>query len=419
MESAIFRPRQRFFRPMIWFRVRTILLALFVPICLSAQTPWKDLPPDSLRDLTEVVGRLFHSDSKKDIAERKKSHIQIGIFPAIGYTLQTGFAAVVSANAVIYKKHHSLKDSTSLPSTIATSLSYSQKSQIIAPVQATLYFNNNKTILLSDWRYLKYPTYTFGLGMNSSPDDSLLLSYQYFKFHQSALFQIQPHMYIGGGYDLDYFWQVREKYKSTGDSSDFGKYGMGYRSWSSGLAFNFLYHTRDNPIYPHRGNFVNVIFSPRFKFLGSDEAWTSLLLEYRTYIRFPANSANILALWSYNWLTISGRPPYLMLPSTAWDKTFNTGRGYIQGRFRGNQMLDAEAEYRIQLTRNGLFGMVVFTNFESFSDTDNWQFGSPAPAGGLGLRIKLNKYSRTNISIDYGWGRQGSKGFFVNLGEAF
>ncbi len=61
---------------------------------------------------------------------------------------------------------------------------------------------------------------------------------------------------------------------------------------------------------------------------------------------FSRSSPNILALWSYNWLTLSGTPPYLMLPSTGWDKTFNTGRGYIQGRFRSNNMLDAEAEYR-------------------------------------------------------------------------
>jgi hypothetical protein len=114
-----------------------------------------------------------------------------------------------------------------------------------------------------------------------------------------------------------------------------------------------------------------------------------------------------------------GKPPYLMLPSTGWDKTFNTGRGYIQGRFRSNNMLDAETEYRIQLTRNGLFGMVVFANFESFSNINTWTFPGIAPAGGLGLRLKLNKYSRTNIAIDYGWGRQGSHGFFVNLGEAF
>ena len=82
-------------------------------------------------------------------------------------------------------------------------------------------------------------------------------------------------------------------------------------------------------------------------------------------------------------------------------------------------MLDAETEYRIQLTRDGLFGMVVFANFESFSNINTWVFPSIAPAGGLGLRVKLNKYSRTNIAIDYGWGRQGSQGFFVNLGEVF
>lgn len=82
-------------------------------------------------------------------------------------------------------------------------------------------------------------------------------------------------------------------------------------------------------------------------------------------------------------------------------------------------MLDGEVEYRLQLTRNGLFGMVFFASLQSFSDIDTWHFSSAAPAGGLGLRIKLNKYSRTNIAIDYGWGRQNSHGFFVTLGEVF
>ena len=400
-------------------RIRIFSLALLFPFCLSAQTPWRYIPTDSLKDLTDIVNHILHKDSRKENAERKKNHIQIGVFPAIGYTLQTGFAAVVSANAVIYKKHRSAKDSTSQPSTIATSISYSQKSQIIIPFQATLYFNNNKTILISDWRYLKYPTYTYGLGMDSRPQDSLLLSFQYFKFHQTVLFQIKPHVYIGAGYLLDYFWQIREKYPNAGPENDFELYGSGTTSFSSGISFNFLLDTRDNSINAHKGSFLNFNVTPRLQFLGSNTNWTSMLLEYRKYIRFPASSPNILALWSYNWFTLSGKPPYLMLPSTAWDKTFNTGRGYIQGRFRSNNMVDAEAEYRIQLSRNGLFGMVVFGNLESFTDINTWQFGSPAPAGGLGLRIKLNKYSRTNIAIDYGWGRQGSHGFFINLGEAF
>jgi outer membrane protein assembly factor BamA len=401
------------------FRLRIIILALFLPFCLSAQTPWKDIPVDSLKDLTDVINHLLDNNSKKVTYERKKHHIQIGVFPAIGYTLQTGFAVVVSANAVIYKKHRSAKDSLSLPSSVSAALSFSQKSQIIAPVQAVLYFNNNKTILVSDWRYLKYPSFTYGLGMNTAPQDSTLLNYQYFKFHQSILFQIQPHIFIGAGYSMDYFWQIRQVYSEPGTETDFQKYGSGTTSLSSGVSLNLLRDTRDNPVNAYRGSYSNILLIPRFQFLGSNASWTSLLLEYRTYLRFPESSANIFALWSYNWLTISGTPPYLMLPSTGWDKSFNTGRGYIQGRFRSNNMLDAEMEYRIQLTRNGLFGMVVFANFESFSNINTWKFTDIAPAGGLGLRIKLNKYSRTNIAIDYGFGRQGSRGFFVNLGEAF
>jgi outer membrane protein assembly factor BamA len=374
---------------------------------------------DSLRDLTDVINHIFKKDTLPETIERKKHHIQISVFPAIGYTLQTGFAAVVSANAVIYKKHRTLKDSTSLPSSVAASLSYSQYNQVIAPVQTVLYFNNNKTILVSDWRFLKYPSYTYGLGMNTSPADQNQLDYQYLKFHQSLLFQVHPNMYLGAGYALDYFWDVEEVNPKPGNETDFEKYGSGEYSVASGISFNYLYDTRDNPINAYRGTYTNVLLIPRVKFLGSQTDWTSLLLEWRGYLRIPSNSNNILAFWSYNWFTLMGTPPYLMLPSTGWDKSFNTGRGYIQGRFRSNNMIDAETEYRIQLTRNGLFGMVVFANFESFSNINTWTFPSIAPAGGIGLRVKLNKYSRTNIAIDYGWGRQGSHGFFVNLGEVF
>ncbi|HEX3768293.1 MAG TPA: hypothetical protein VHT72_07935 [Puia sp.] len=403
---------------MMWSKLRFVFISLSLPCCLSAQIQWKNLPVDSLEDLTDIINQIRHKDVRKEMEERNKHRIQLGVFPAIGYTLQTGFAVVVSTNAVIYKKHRSANDSTSLPSTISTSISYSQKEQVIIPFQATLYFNNNKTILISDYRYLRYPTYTYGLGPHTTPQDSTLLNYKYFKFHQSVLFQVHPHVYIGAGYILDYFLDVRQVHKEQ-TPSDFENYGSGPTSFSSGVSLDFMRDTRDNTINAYKGDFIHFKLSPRLQFLGSDANWTSVMFEYRTYIRFPRSSPNILALWSYNWLTLGGTPPYLMLPSTGWDRTFNTGRGYIQGRFRSNNMLDAEAEYRIQLTRNGLFGMALFTNFESFSNIDTWNFGIPAPAGGLGLRIKLNKYSRTNIAIDYGFGRQGSRGFFVNLGEAF
>jgi hypothetical protein len=68
---------------------------------------------------------------------------------------------------------------------------------------------------------------------------------------------------------------------------------------------------------------------------------------------------------------------------------------------------------------NGLLGGVLFANAQSFSDPNTGQYNYIQPGWGGGIRISLNKFSRTNLCIDYGWGLHGSGGFFVNLGEVF
>ncbi|HMC84199.1 MAG TPA: hypothetical protein VKI61_01680, partial [Chitinophagaceae bacterium] len=127
----------------------------------------------------------------------------------------------------------------------------------------------------------------------------------------------------------------------------------------------------------------------------------------------------VLALWNFDWLTTNGTPPYLILPSTGWDDNYNTGRGYIQGRYRGRKMLYFESEYRFGITRNGLLGGVAFANLENFSSDLSSEYSKVFPGYGVGLRIKLNKFSGANLCVDYGFGQNGSHGFFVNLGEVF
>jgi len=82
-------------------------------------------------------------------------------------------------------------------------------------------------------------------------------------------------------------------------------------------------------------------------------------------------------------------------------------------------MLYLETEYRFGITRNGLFGGVVFANVQAFSETKSGRFEALWPAFGSGLRVRLNKYSNTNICIDYAIGMNGSQGIFINLGEIF
>ena len=62
----------------------------------------------------------------------------------------------------------------------------------------------------------------------------------------------------------------------------------------------------------------------------------------------------------------------------------------------------------------------VFTNFVTASNVDNniALFKSIQPAAGVGLRILIDKKTRTNLIVDYAWGNN-SKGFYLNAGETF
>lgn len=373
--------------------------------------------PNERVDLVDV-GRSFlkRVQAKRiDSVPQKAGKLYVSALPVIGYTLQTGFAGVLSSNFAFYTSA-----SPQNLSSVLTSVTYSQYSQIIFPIQADIWTKGNKYNIVTDWRFLKYPSLTYGLGGNTATDSGYNIDYTYLRFHQAIMKTIAKDFYLGLGYDLDYFWNIEEVDPPPGKETSYERYGFHKTAVASGVSFHFLYDSRRNQINPENGGYASVSYRPNFTFLGSDANWQSLILDLRKYIRWPGSSHNVLAIWNYDWFTTGGGdPPYLLLPSTGWDAYSNTARGYIQGRFRSRNMLYLESEYRFGITSNGLFGGVIFANAQSFSEPDNGRFQYITPGYGAGLRISLNKFSRTNLCVDYGWGINGSGGFFVNLGEVF
>jgi hypothetical protein len=84
----------------------------------------------------------------------------------------------------------------------------------------------------------------------------------------------------------------------------------------------------------------------------------------------------------------------------------------------GNSLFYTEAEYRRDITNDGLLGFVVFSNLNVVSEPDTHQYSYLHPAVGTGLRIKFNKHSATNVAMDIGFSK-GYTGLYFNLGEAF
>jgi hypothetical protein len=99
----------------------------------------------------------------------------------------------------------------------------------------------------------------------------------------------------------------------------------------------------------------------------------------------------------------------------------SSGRGYLQGRWRGENVVYGEAEYRFPISRcTQVLGGVVFVNATTASSFDQGVhlFDYIQPACGIGLRILVDKRSRTNILVDLTVGDK-SSGIYFSAQEAF
>lgn len=366
------------------------------------------------KDLADIFSRIFKKKSSGSIsADSANTKPAFSIIAAIGYTLQTRLAAVISGN-IAYRT-----ESTARLSTISGNATYTQNNQFFIPIQSNIWTRKNKFNLVGDFGFYKYPQSTFGLGSSSPVHHENRMNYNFFRIYEVILKKLTGNLYGGVGYIIDYRWNISEEGNKNGTVSDFAKYGAERKTVSSGITLNLVADTRDNPINAASGYYASLDLRNNLKALGSNSNWRSLIIDLRKYFTFPGRSENVLALWSYNWLVLSGKPPYLDLPSNGWDSYNCTGRGFIQGRFRGAMMVYVEGEYRFKILSNGLLGGVAFANAESFSGAPGTKLQKIQPAYGAGLRIKLSKVSKTNLAIDYGFGTHGSRGLFITVGELF
>jgi hypothetical protein len=391
-----------------------ILLLIFLGGALSLRAQTELTKADSLlrqRDLRDLADKIFNRQAKPTVEGRFHN----APFPAVGYTLVTGIAAVFSDRMDFHTG-----DTAGKITDILSSVTYSQYNQVIAQSYADIWVGHDKYNIIADWRYMEYPSTTFGLGGHTQYTDGYTIDFDYVKLHTTIMRYIAPNLYLGLGYYYDHFYDIREVNPPAGVVTSFQKYGLTATETGSGPVARLLYDSRDNPACALKGWYGSATYHPSFTALGSQGNWANLQIDIRKYISLRKDGRNVLALWNFDWLSVGGKTPYLLLPSTGWDDMFNTGRGYIQGRYRGADMEYLEAEDRFAISRNGLIGGVVFANFETFKRAlAATQLHDVIPGWGAGIRIKLNKHSNTNICVDYGWGLQGSQGIAVNVGEVF
>jgi hypothetical protein len=405
------------------YLVLPILLSGAISIQAAAQST-SDMGPETethvdtavQKDLLDVYKKWFKLPPKA-----KNPHPENKVFftlnPLANAPTSSGNAFVTSTTANMYLGP---KETTNL-STANFAPYFNFNKRFGLPLRSTIWLKDNAWVIHGDIRFLFYPQYTWGLGTAHTNDEKAWVNYSYIRFYQAALKRLGVQTYAGLGYALDYHIDVHGDSGVNLQQFTGYQYGLSGNSLSSGITFNFLYDTRNQKGIPFPQSFLYVVYRVNPVFLGSTNSWQSIYVDARKYM--PLNKPgkpdqqNVITFWSFLWWNFNKTTPYLDLPSTGWDEYNRSARGFDQNRYRGNALYYFETEYRRDITNNGLLGFVVFSNINTVSGSGT-MFQSWHPAGGLGLRIKVSKVSRTNFAIDYAF----SKGYQTVLfafSEAF
>ncbi|KQO21454.1 hypothetical protein ASF10_11900 [Flavobacterium sp. Leaf82] len=374
--------------------VKSLILLFFFflsSLCYSQN----DSISNNEKDILDVLYKLFHKNDSTRINPDKK--VAFSLLP-VPIDANKSAGLVVSFLTTFY-----LGDSnTTKMSQVSFSPYFSFTKQYVFPVQSYIYTKDNNWNFIGDYRYMIYPQPTYGLGGHNTDKKMSTLDYQQWRFYQFATRKIIGDFRLGLGLLLDNYQNISEE-SYIDDQTDYSKYMNGDFSNenSFGVAIQGLYDSRKNNVNPEQGLYVEADY--RINTSGVEGSkWKSIYLDARKYHSFHKYKHRVLAYRAFYWSTFGGKPHYLDLPSIGWDRDGKTGRGFTRNRFRSNALIYFESEYRTDISKNGFWGVVFFTNLSSVSKLDTYDFKKWNPAVGTGLRIKWNKQNNSNLVLDFG-----------------
>lgn len=383
-------------------------------------------------DFSDLLRNILHPGRQADTA-----HNKLGITVVPNVAANPTIGGQLGIKAVAGRRFGS--DPKTLLSIGATSASITTKGIIYFYINHNIFTPGNKWNLQGNLVIAKTVSPDFGLGIGrnySGPghDDSVLANPRhkgyvihsvYYNIREKIYKNVAKNLFLGAGLSFE----IRRNIKlndSTGHSTPSAIYNREHgfpndRYSSNGFLFNVMYITRDNPNRAYKGIFFDAGIRINQKWIGSTKNSTQITTDVRKYFSLSHRSPEtVIAFWNWGSYLLNGDIPYLELPGTGRDGSYRSGRGYTSQYFKGTQFNDTELEFRFPILRNKFISGVVFGNLQSSNDEEGTKlFQVFQPGYGAGFRVLFNKTTRTNLALDYAFGRFGRKGFFLNLNECF
>ncbi len=390
------------------FSIRFVIVSIIaVPVFLAGGPAYAQALPSE---------HISEEELKKEIVSVKKNGFLL--IPFTYYTPETQIAGgmvFITYFRNQEKPEEGAEDETQKdelplqirPSTIATTLTYTQENQFIWELFPELYMDNERYHIIGIMQYLKYPDRFYGIG-NDTSDDYEEYTADIFRSRFDMQREFFHRVYLGLIYQYEWYDLVQS---DTGGMLDTEHIAGSGKGTASGFGLSLNHDTRNHGFTPSEGGWYQFSAVAFHRLFHTTYQFTKYTADVRQYI--PLWKSQVLALQGYM-SVINGTAPFEMLSTLGGKRMM---RGFFEGRYRDDDMIVAQAEYRVPVW--GRFGLAAFAGWGDVSprivqfDPREFKF-----AYGGGVRFSINPEERVNLRIDVGHSSDFT-GLYITIGEAY
>ncbi|UCH63405.1 MAG: BamA/TamA family outer membrane protein [Fidelibacterota bacterium] len=337
-------------------------------------------------------------------ADSGAGSVGVAVFPIISYSLETRWVLGTMLYTNIIKPDTTERQR---PSLFMPSVMYTQNKQLTLQLEFDHYWNRATRRIFGSVVLVKFPDRFYGIG-NDLPDEYELFTPRSTLVNVNYQHGITRNINIGGGFNFEKVEMVKVE---PGGLLDTGSIPGADGGRITGLSLLTTWDSRDHTNYPMDGFYLDLGLKQFAKPLGSDFQFAALELDTRYYLTLSASQ--VLA-FQMQLRDISGSAPFQYLSTLGG---YQSMRGYYTGRYRHNDKFIIQGEYRLSLP--GKLGLVLFACVGDVNSTlKNMMIRDFKYSYGLGIRYLLLPDSKSNLRVDFGYGKDTS-GVNVGISEVF
>ncbi len=377
-------------------------LSLYAKILAQEDSTKVTIPeetPDSIRKksfLKKLVD--YFGDANKN---KKNKGFDFSVIGGPHYSSDTKLGLGLVA-AGLYRMDR--KDTVMSPSNVSLYGDVATSGFYLLGIRGNNLFPKDHFRLVYNLYFFSFPGNFWGIGYENGRNDDNKSSFKRLQnqIKVDFLIRLANNLYLGPNISFDY---VAGKDFSNPDLLEGGPEST--KNVGAGVAL--VYDSRDFLTNAFRGFYLKAEQRSYPSFLGNKYAFsrTDVIADYY----HPVWKGGIVAMDFHTQLNY-GDVPWTMLAPLGGSYRM---RGYYEGRYRDNNLVEFQVELRQNIwRRSGATFWVgagnVFKNFKRF----DWSH--TLPNYGIGYRWEFKK--RVNVRLDLGFGK-GEKGFMFNINEAF